>query len=152
MKCLTNNQIQQLVDGQTPLVLSEKYLQHMDSCTQCLDRYKQQKELAQMVKELINASVQSPERIPEFRIPKKQILSTRRVRRIPGWLEVAALMIPIFFMWKITCNQGDELKPTADNIRMFEKCNTVYANTATWRDNVIIITGVDGIEVQYEDK
>jgi hypothetical protein len=35
---------------------------------------------------------------------------------------------------------------------MFEKCNNVYANTATWRDNVIIVTDVNGIKVQYADK
>ena len=152
MKCLTNNQIQQLLDGETPSVLSEKQHQHMDSCPQCMEKYIQQKELSQTIKELINASVQSPERIPEFRIPKKQILQNRKIRRIPLWLEVAALMIPIFFMWKMTYNQGEELNPTAENIRMFEKCNKVYANSATWRDNVIIITGVDGIEVQYGNK
>ena len=152
MKCLTNNQIQQLLDGETPCVLSEKQHQHMDACPQCLERYNQQIELAQTVIELINASAQSPERIPEFRIPKEQILPTRKIRRIPGWLEMAALLIPIFFVWKMTYNTEEELKPTAENIRMIEKCNTIYANSATWRDNVIIIAGVDGIKVQYGDK
>ena len=150
MKCLTNNQIQQLLDDETPSVLAEKYHQHINACPQCLEKYNQQKELAQTVKELINASAYSPERIPEFQLPKTIIHPTRKIRRIPGWLEVAALMIPIFFVWKMTYKPGEELKPTAENIRMFEKCNTVYANTATWRDNVIIITGVDGIKVQYE--
>ena len=152
MKCLTNNQIQQLLDGETPSVMLGKYHQHRDGCPQCLEKYNQQKELAQSVKKLINASAQSPERIPEFRIPKKQILSTRRIRRITGWLEIAALLIPIFFVWIMTYNTEEELKPTAENIRMIEKCNTIYANSATWRDNVIIIAGVDGIKVQYGDK
>jgi len=152
MKCLTNNQIQQLMDGEIPSVLSEEYHLHKNACPQCLERYNQQKELAQTVKELINASAHSLELIPEFRIPKTHIHPTRKIRRIPGWLEIAALLIPIFFMWKICYNPGEEFKPTAENIRMFEKCDKVYANSATWRDNVIIITGVDGIKVQYGDK
>ena len=151
MKCLTNNQIQQLLDGETPCVLSEKQHQHMDACPQCLERYNQQIELAQSVKKLINASAQSPERIPEFRIPKEQILPTRKIRRIPGWLEMAALLIPIFFVWKMTYKPIEDFKPSAENIQMYMMSNGVDANTS-FQENMITTTIInkDGKVIKCE--
>jgi hypothetical protein len=152
MKCLTNEQIQQLIDGETSTVDLTEYQQHYNGCSHCKERYNEQMALSQNIKELLNASVQSPERIPEFRIPNKVIKPKLKDIRIISWLEVAALLISVFFVWKMTYKPEEELKPTAENIRMFEKCNNVYANTATWRDNVIIVTDVNGIKVQYADK
>ena len=141
MKCLTNKQIQQQMDGETSSVLSEKYNQHMDACPPCMERYHRQQELAQTVKKLINATAQSPERTPEFRIPKMLNHPARKIRRIPGWLKIAALLIPVFFIWKMT-NKPENFKPSAENIRMYEMSNGVDANTA-FQENMIITTVTD---------
>ena len=151
MKCLTNNQLQQLLDGETPSVLSEKYHQHMNACPQCLERYHQQKELAQSIKELIISSARSPERIPEFRIPKTIIHPTRKFRQIPGWIKVAALLIPVFFVWKMSFKPGEDFKPSEENIRMYEMGNSIDANTA-FQENMITtkVINKDGKVIKCE--
>src|ERR1035437_5484800 len=105
MKCLTNEQIQQLIDGETSTVVSTEYQQHINGCSHCQERYNDQKALAQNVKDLINASVQSPERIPEFRIPKRIIKPNVKIRWIPLWAKVAAGLIPGFFIWEMYYNK-----------------------------------------------
>ena len=143
MKCLTNKQIQQLIDGETSKVVSTAYQQHINGCSYCMERYNDQKALAQNVKYLLNASVQSPERIPEFRIPKRIIKPNVKIRWIPFWAEVAAVLIPVFFIWKMYYNKPvEDFKPTTENIRMYEMCNTVDANTA-YQENMIITTVTD---------
>jgi hypothetical protein len=143
MKCLTNEQIQQLIDGETSTVDSTAYRQHINSCSHCLEQYNDQKALAQTIKDLLNASVQSPERIPEFRIPNKIIKPKLKDIRIISWLEVAALLIPVFFICKMYYNKPvEDFKPTTENIRMYEMCNTVDANTA-YQENMIITTVTD---------
>ena len=143
MKCLTNEQIQQLIDGETSTVVSTAYQQHINNCSHCKERYNDQKALAQNVKDLLNASVQSPERIPEFRIPKNVTIPKVKVKWIPFWAEVAAVLIPVFFICKMYYNKPvQDFKPTTENIRMYEMCNTVDANTA-FQENMIITTVTD---------
>jgi hypothetical protein len=143
MKCLTNEQIQQQIDGETSTVESTEYQQHINKCSYCLERYNNQKELVQNVKYLLNASFQSPERIPEFSLPKTETIPRAKVRWIPFWAEVAAVLIPVFFIWKMYyIKPVEDFKPTTENIRMYEMCNTVDANTA-YQENMIITTVTD---------
>ena len=142
MKCLTNKQIQQLIDGETSTVDSIKYQQHIIDCSHCMERYNDHKSLAQNVKDLLNVSVHSPKWIPEFRIPKKVFKPKQKTIRIISWLEVAALLIPVFFIWKMTGKPQNDFKPTSENIKMYEMCNTVDANTA-YQENMIITTVTD---------
>jgi hypothetical protein len=143
MKCLTNEQIQQLIDGETSTVDSIEYQQHINSCSHCKERYNDQKALAQTIKDLLNASVRIPDLIPEFRIPKSVMISRAKVRWIPFWAEVAAVLIPVFFICKMYYNKPvEDFKPTTENIRMYEMCNTVDANTA-YQENMIITTVTD---------
>lgn len=142
MKCLTSEEIQTLIDGEIPFAQSEQYQQHIETCSHCLERYNNKKELAHFVKDLINASVKSPERIPEFQIPKNSFNARIKNYKIPVWAKIAALLIPVFFIWKLYNKPEVNFKPTAENIRMYEMCNNVDDNTA-FQENMIVTTVSD---------
>lgn len=142
MKCLTDKQIQQLIDGELSNNQTEKYRSHIAACAYCYEKYNEQKELASCIKSLINDTAHSPEQIPEFRVPVKSSDLLKRGRKIPLWVKVAAVLIPVFFVWKFAHNPQEDFKPTAESIQMYEMCNGVDANTA-FQENMIITTVTD---------
>jgi len=142
MKCLTDKQIQQLIDGELSSNQIEKYKSHINACPYCAEKYKEQKESVFSIKTLINETVKSPVRIPEFRVPAKQIHQKVKVRRIPLWVKVAAVLIPAFVGWKIYNKPQEDFKPSAESIQMYEMCNGVDANTA-FQENMIVTTVTD---------
>lgn len=142
MKCLTDKQIQQLIDGALSANQIEKYTSHIRTCAYCDKKYNEQKELALSIKSLINEVAWSPARIPEFRIPTKPAIQQLKVRKIPLWVKVAAVLIPVFFVWKFANKPQEEFKPTAESIQMYEMCNGVDANTA-FQENMIVTTVTD---------
>jgi len=142
MKCLTNEQLQRLIDGEILLVRSEQYEAHIASCLSCQERYNEQKALAKSITGLINEIVQSQEPIPEFKIPLSITKTNVKVRWIPLWTEVAAVIIPLIFICKMANKPDQNFKPSAENIRMYELCNDVDANTA-FQENMIITTVTD---------
>lgn len=142
MRCLTDKQIQQLIDDELSASQIEKYNSHIYACPYCNEKYEEQKELALSLKSLINETAKSPERIPEFWIPTKQAHPQMKVRRIPLWVKVAAVLIPVFFVWKFAHRPQEDFKPTAESIQLYEMCNGVDANTA-FQENMIITTVTD---------
>jgi hypothetical protein len=142
MKCLTNEQIQRFIDAEMPSLQPDQF-QHLTSCASCQELYKEQKVLAQLIKEQINSVAKSPERIPEFQIPASVTHTVPRVKRFPLWTKVAALLIPACFVWKMANKPEEkEFKPTAESIQLYEMCNSVDANTA-FQENMIITTITD---------
>lgn len=142
MKCLTNKQLQQLIDGELSSVRAEQYQQHIASCPSCRERYDNQQSLAKSVTGLINKIGCSPEQIPEFRIPERTANPKAKVRWLPLWAEVAAVLIPMIFVFKMATKPQPDFVPTAENIRMYEMCKDVDANTA-FQENMIITTVTD---------
>jgi len=142
MKCLTNEQIQRFIDGEMPSLQPEQF-QHLTSCTSCQELYKEQKVLAQLIKEQINSVANSPERIPEFQISASITPAAPRVKRFPLWAKVAALLIPACFVWKMANKPEEkEFKPTTESIQLYEMYNSLDANTA-FQENMIVTTVTD---------
>jgi hypothetical protein len=139
MRCLTDKQIQQLIDGELFASQLEKYKSHINACPLCDEKYNEQKELALSLKSLINETAKSPEQIPEFRVPTKRSNQQLKVWRIPLWAKVAAVLIPAFFVWKMTNTPQPDFKPTPEAVMMYEMCNNVDANTA-FQENMITTT------------
>ena len=142
MRCLTDEQMQLLIDGELSANQMNKYKSHIDTCTYCAEKYSDRKELSTSIKALINETAISPERISEFRIPAKQIQQKVKVRRIPLWAKVAAVLVPAFVGWKMYNKPQEDFKPSAESIQMYEMCNGVDANTA-FQENMIITTVTD---------
>lgn len=142
MRCLTDKQIQQLIDGELSTSQIEKYNSHIYACPYCNKKYEEQKELALSLKSLINETAKYPERIPEFRVPTKPVHQHMKVRKIPLWVKAAAVLIPVFFVWKFAHRPQEDFKPTAESIQMYEMCNGVDANTA-FQENMIVTTVTD---------
>jgi hypothetical protein len=142
MKCLTDKQIQQLIDGELSADQLEKYNSHIYACPYCHEKYNEQKELAISIKSLINETANSPERIPDFRVPTKRVNLERKARRIPLWVKLAAVLIPVFFVWKFVQKPQEDFKPTAESIQMYEMSNGIDANTA-FQENMIVTTVTD---------
>ena len=142
MKCLTDKQIQQLIDGELSNNQKEKYRSHIHACAYCNEKYNEQKELAESIKSLINEKAKFPELIPEFIIPVKRVPQDRKTLTIPLWVKVAAVLIPVFFVWKFAHKPQEDFKPTAESIQMYEMCNGVDANTA-FQENMIVTTVTD---------
>ena len=142
MKCLTDKQIQQLIDGELSSNQIEKYKSHIDTCTYCAEKYNDQKETVNSIKSLINETAKLPERIPKFRVPAKQIHQKVKVKRIPLWAKVAAVLIPAVIGWKMYNKPHEDFKPSAESIQMYEMCNGVDANTA-FQENMITTTVTD---------
>jgi len=142
MRCLTDKQIQQLIDDELFPNQMDNYKSHIDTCTYCAEKYSERKELSASIKVLMNETATSPERIPEFRIPAKQIHPKAKVRRIPLWAKVAAVIVPVYFIWKMVDKPQEDFKPSAENIQLYEMCNGVDANTA-FQENMIVTTVTD---------
>jgi hypothetical protein len=134
--------MQHLIDGELSANQMDKYKSHIDTCTYCAEKYSDRKELSASIKALINETATLPERIPEFRIPAKQIQQKVKVRRIPLWAKVAAVLVPVFVGWKMYNKPQEDFKPSAESIQMYEMCNGVDANTA-FQENMIITTVTD---------
>jgi len=142
MRCLTDKQIQQLIDVELSSNQMDKYKTHIDTCTYCAEKYSEQRELSTSIKALINETATTPERIPEFRIPVALVTQKVKVRRIPLWAKIAAVLIPAFVGWKMYNKPQEDFKPSAESIQMYEMCNGVDANTA-FQENMIITTVTD---------
>jgi len=142
MRCLTDKQMQFLIDGELSANQMDKYKSHIETCAYCAEKYSERKELSTSVKALINETATTPERIPEFRIPAAQVPQKVKVRRIPLWAKVAAVLIPAFVGWKIYNKPQEDFKPSTESIQMYEMCNSVDANTA-FQENMIITTVTD---------
>jgi hypothetical protein len=142
MRCLTDKQIQQLIDGELSANQIEKYKGHINACPYCAEKYNDRKESVFSIKILINEAVKSPEWIPEFRVPAKQIHQKLKVRRIPLWAKVAAVIVPAIVGWKMYNKPQEDFKPSAESIQLYEMCNGVDANTA-FQENMIITTVTD---------
>jgi len=142
MKCLTDRQIQQLIDGELSANQIEKNKSHINACPYCNEKYEEKKELALSIKSLINETAKSPELIPEFRIPTQPANRQLKVRRIPLWAKVAAVLVPAFIGWKMYNKPPEDFKPSAESVQMYEMCNGVDANTA-FQENMIITTVTD---------
>jgi|GEM_PF-2013454 len=151
MKCLTSKQIQRQIDGEISSELSEHFQQHIDKCPSCQEQYNDQKLLAHSIKDLMNASVKLPEEIPEFGIPKTPDKIKVNYIRIPFWLKAAAVLIPVFFVWKMSFKPCEDFKPSAENIRMYEMGNSIDANTA-FQENMITtkVINKDGKVIKCE--
>lgn len=142
MKCLTNEQLQRLVDGEIAYGKSGQYQQHLAVCPECRERYNVQKTLTGLIKGLIHDAAKSPVEIPEFKIPVSITKPHVKVRWIPFWAEVAAVLVPVLFIWKMSNKPMEGFKPTAENIRTYEMCHDVDANTA-FQKNMITTTVTD---------
>lgn len=150
MKCLTNKQTQELIDGELTTKQSELYHRHIAECQNCTDKYYEQKALAVSIKGLINEMVNSPVRIPEFRMPTKPAQKEMKVRRIPLWAKVAAVLIPVFFVWKImNFENKNDITQLLKNKQLYKMCSSMNANI-TFKENgeIIIVTNDNGVAVQ----
>jgi len=140
MKCLTNNQIQQLIDGELPANEKREYKLHIETCTCCAEKYAEQRALAFGIKSLLNAAVPMPERITAFQIPAKPIHQKRISRRIPLWAKVAAVLIPVLFVWKYIIFETSDHKQ--DKYNCFSR---IYSQKTYYEDGetyTIVITDV----------
>jgi hypothetical protein len=142
MKCLTNNQIQQLIDGELSANELREYKLHIETCPDCAEKYTEQKALSLGIKSLLNEAATIPERIPDFQVPAKTVFPKRTNKRIPLWAKVAAVLIPLFFVWNLAHKPQEDFKPTPEEILMYETSNNVDANTA-FQENMITTTVTD---------
>ena len=140
MKCLTNKHIQELIDGEMSDVQMAESRKHLSTCSECSRNYNEQLTLTQSVKIIFNSRIKLPEKIPEFNVPIQT--TKRKVIRIPLWVKVAAMLIPVFIVWKMANKPQEYFKPTVENIQMYDMCNYVDANTA-FQENMIITTVTD---------
>lgn len=142
MKCLTDNQMQLLVDDELTASRKKKYMNHIGLCPLCANKYHDRIELVASIKALITETVKLPENIPEFIIPLKPISQEVRRRRIPLWVKAAAVLVPAIFGWKFYNKPQENFMPIDKSMQVYEICNGVDANTA-FQENMIITTVTD---------
>lgn len=142
MKCLTNKQIQQLIDGELSANEMQQYKLHIEACPYCAEKYAEQKILALRIKSLLTESAILPKRIPDFQVPAKTTSQKRINKRIPLWAKVAAVLIPVIFLVKMRNKPQQDFKPTPEAVMMYETSNSVDANTA-FQENMITTTVTD---------
>jgi len=99
MKCLSDEIIQQYVDGETTpeqLVLIE---QHLGSCSICAARVESQKKLAEGIKSAINRLVEDDIEVPGFvpsgKVNKSFVLRKRTIYRIAAGLAAACIIMAL---------------------------------------------------------
>lgn len=142
--------MQELIDGELSTRQSELYHRHIAECQYCNGQYAEQKALAVSIKGLINEMVKSPVKIPEFRLPTKPAKKETKVRRIPLWAKVAAVLIPVFFVWKVANFENkNDITQLLKNKQLYEICSSIDANTS-YKENgkIIIVTNDNGVAVQ----
>jgi len=140
MKCLTNNQIQQVIDGELSANELREYKLHLETCPYCAEKLAEQKALALGIKNLLNKAVPMPELIPEFQVPV-QTKSLKRInKRIPLWAKVAAVLIPAFFVCQyIILETPDHQQDKYNCLSRIYTQKTFYENGET---STVVITDV----------
>ena len=141
MNCLTNEELQLLIDNELEQERMDELNLHLQQCTECTMRYKEQSEFAQLVKYQINVNTKNVDSIPSFQFENDK---TSIVRKKAIWLKVAAIIIPLFVFCNIYFNRQKpvqkQFKPTAEDIMKYESYNSgVDANTA-YQQNMVITT------------
>jgi hypothetical protein len=142
MRCLTDKQLQLLVDDELTAGQKKKYLNHIEVCSLCAKKYRDRIELVASIKASITEAVKLPKSIPEFRIPTKPTGQEVRMHRIPLWVKVAAVLVPAIIGWKLYDKPQEILKPNDKSMQVYEMCNGVDANTA-FQENMIVTTVTD---------
>jgi len=141
MNCLTNEELQLLIDNELEQERMDELNLHLQQCAECATRYKEQNEFAQLVKYQINVNTKNVDSIPSFQFENDK---TSIVRKKAIWLKVAAIIIPLFVFCNIYFNRQKpvqkQFKPTAEDIMKYESYNSgVDANTA-YQQNMVITT------------
>lgn len=113
MNCLTDKQLQELIDVEVTSHQQELYEQHLSECQHCSSRYKEQKEWTELIKVRVLRAAPTITQVPDFKAPT--VNSNRKLHRIPLWAKVAAVMIPAFCFWRISNKNEDQYLQTVYN-------------------------------------
>ena len=143
MQCLTNEQIQLLIDGEMNEQLMVACEEHLSHCPDCQRRYEEQARNSLRISEMINFTAAIPEQVPVFNFPENKAPAKQHRGSISIWLKIAAVLIPIIICWQFWPQKTEkQFHPTQEAIMKYELCNSVDANTA-WQENMIITTVSD---------
>jgi hypothetical protein len=143
MQCLTNEQIQLLIDDEMDEQLQVVCEEHLSHCADCQYRYEEQSRNSLRISEIINRTVIMPEQIPMFDFPENKEQVKIQHRSISFWLKIAAVLLPVIVCWKFWPQKTEkQFHPTQEAVMKYELCNSVDANTA-WQENMIITTVTD---------
>lgn len=140
MNCLTNEQMQMLVDGELPSHLAVKYKKHISGCPTCSRVFTKYASEVNVVKELIAATGSDPLEIPGFKVPGEKLKRRPEIRKIYFGLKIAAITLPIaLIIGVLTETREKPFKPNPKDIVTYDICNTMDANTA-FQEGIIITT------------
>ena len=143
MQCLTNEQIQLLIDGEMNEQLMVACEEHLSHCPDCQRRYEEQARNSLRISEMINFTAAIPEQVPVFNFPENKAPAKQPRVTISFWLKIAAVLLPIIVCWQFWPQKTEkQFHPTQEAVMNYELCNGVDANTA-WQENMIITTVTD---------
>ena len=145
MNCLTNKELQLLIDNELYQSMKEEFNLHLKECKSCAVRLKEQKEFITLITSQINTNVPAVDRVPPFRgIELKPV----KPKKNYAWLKVAAILLPFVVLGSIYLNrekpqQKEQFSLSAEDIMQYEAYNTnIDANTA-YQQGMVITTVID---------
>ncbi len=143
MQCLTNEQIQLLIDKEMDEQDETVCRRHLEDCPHCRMRVEEQRSKVRLILEALNREDDLPEMIPAFRYPVGNAPKKERTFTHSIWMKIAAVTIPSLLCWHFWPEKEPQLfHPSPEAIVNYELCNGVDANTA-WQENMIITTVTD---------
>lgn len=138
MKCISDEQIQNFIDNQYSSNKNQLIKMHLAECISCKNRVKKQKLLVETLNK--NLKINEDIHVPEFKKPEQKANSLTKHNTFI-WLKVSAVLIPLFFIWKLNLiNNSLLMDDTNKNITCIVFDETFCENQSTY---TVQITDVD---------
>lgn len=144
LTCLSEDVIQQWIDGELSTIRREQVHEHLNGCEECRDKVQQQQAWALAIKKALTTEEVE---IPEF-VPVNEVPATRR---FPLWLKIAAVAIPAFCIVQLLLHPEKTYQPSHDELLMYQSLSDMDANAA-FQERVIVTTATnqEGEIVEFE--
>ena len=174
LKCLSEELIQQWIDGELNEEQQAQVSQHLAKCVACRHKAEQQKNLAFSIKKMLQledvvipefvidgTSTGEQNNFNELTLNKSTYESealvitnesvTKSNKKFPLWLKIAAVLIPAFCLVQVLIQPDKTYLPSHDELLMYQSISDIDANVA-FQERVMVTTSTnqDGEIVEFE--
>lgn len=134
LTCLSEEVIQQWIDGELDTTQQVQVHLQITSCEKCSEKAEQLKVLAFSVKKMLTVEDVA---IPEFTKPEKVIH-----QRFPLWLKIAVVLLPAFCLVKVLLQPEKTYLPSQEELLMYQSLSDMDANAA-FQERVMVTTATN---------
>jgi hypothetical protein len=172
LTCLSEDLIQQWIDGELSEKKQKQVNKHLAGCEKCRQKAEQQKALAFSIKKILTTNdvvirefrmneTASREHGNEQSLNNKSSIAESKAfkatpiirlkKTLPIWLKIAAVLLPAFCLVQVLFQSEKSYQPSHDELIMYESLSDMDANAA-FQQRVMVTTSTnqEGEIVEFE--